>query len=321
MDLKDLRYSVAIADAGSFTRAAEHLHLAQQALSKQIGDLERELDVRLFVRVPRGTRLTPAGATFVEEARATLAQSERAKARARVTGRRDSETLRVGLMSCPIVIAAALAPLRSFRLRNPEVEIEIIEMAQLALSSAVRDGTLDVAIVCSSPDDSGALGGECVWERPLGAVLPISHPVAAQPLARLRDLADLPLITFSRHTNPVVYDSLLHALAHRGLKPRLAAIRAGGPPALVGPLVADGEGWALATADGSWPLYERIPGILFRPFSDPPILARWWAVWLCDSPSALVGRFISTWQASHGAHALSAPELQPMTATGARSGA
>jgi DNA-binding transcriptional LysR family regulator len=119
MDLKDLRYAIAVADEGSFTRAAARLNLAQQALSKQIGDLERELEVRLFDRMPRGTRLTPAGSAFVEAARVTLTQSQRAMAHARTTNRRESQVLRVGLTPSSVFAGDAAASLSFFRRRHP----------------------------------------------------------------------------------------------------------------------------------------------------------------------------------------------------------
>jgi DNA-binding transcriptional LysR family regulator len=300
MDLKDLRYAIAVADEGSFTRAAARLHLAQQALSKQIGDLERELRVRLFDRMPRGTRLTPAGAAFVEAARSTLAQSERAMAHARSTNRYESQLLRIGIAPCSILAHEAAATFSFFRRRQPPVRIEVLETAPLALIEAVRDGSLDLAILCSPPDDSGEMAGECIAERPLGAVLPATHRLAISDVVRLRDLVDLPLITFGRDEDPVGYDTLVQAMARRGLKPRLADVCAGGPPGLVGPLVAEGEAWALATADCSWPLYERIPGLAFRQFADAPILEQRWIVWRYDAPSALVGQFTALWKTLHG---------------------
>lgn len=300
MDLKDLRYAIAVADAGSFTRAAARLRLAQQALSKQIGDLERELDVKLFVRMARGTRLTPAGAAFVENARTTLAQSQRAVARARSAGREEAQLLRVGLMPCPLLTEAVVAPLRCFRQHHPVVRIDVIQSAPLALLSGIRDGSLDLAMACSPPDDSGEIAGECVWECPLGAVLPAAHPLATRDAVWLRDLQDLPLITFERETNPVRYDSLFRALARRGLRPRLADVRAPGPPELIGAFVTAGEGWTLAAAEGCWPVYERVPGLVFRRLADPPILARLWILWPRNAPSPLVGQFIAGWGDSNG---------------------
>jgi DNA-binding transcriptional LysR family regulator len=311
VDLKDLRYAIAVADDGSFTRAAARLHLAQQALSKQIGDLERELDVRLFVRMPRGIRLTAAGAAFVEAGRATLAQSQLAMAHARSTERRELQILRVGLIPCPTLAEAAVAPLRSLRQRHALVRIEVLETSALALLSAVRDGVIDLAIVSSPPDDSGEITGECVWQRPLGAVLPAEHPLAAREIVRLRDLVDLPLITFGRDADPPGYD--WRALARRGLKARFADVRAS-EPELVGPFVAAGEGWTLATADGSWPVYARIPGVVFRHFMDEPILEQRWILWLYGEPSPLVGQFTALWKTLHGV-----PAGDPVTASNGRS--
>jgi DNA-binding transcriptional LysR family regulator len=299
VDLKDLRYAIAVADEGSFTRAAARLHLAQQALSKQVADLERELDVRLFVRMPRGTRLTPAGAAFVEAGRATLAQCQRAMAHARSIERQELQILRVGLMPGPTLAEAAVAPLRSLRERHGLVRIEVLETSPLALLSAVRDGIVDLAIVSSPPDDSGEIAGECVWQGQLGAVLPAAHPLATQEIVRLRDLVDLPLITFGRDVDPLGYDWLARALARRGLKARFADVCASGPE-LVGPFVAAAEGWTLATADGSWPVYARIPGVVFRRFADEPILEQRWILWPYSAPSPLVGQFTALWKTLHG---------------------
>jgi DNA-binding transcriptional LysR family regulator len=187
-----------------------------------------------------------------------------------------------------------------FRRHRPLVRIEVVETAPLALINAVRDGTIDLAILCSPPDDSGEVAGECIAERPLGAVLPAAHPIAVTDVVRLRDLVDLPLITYGREADPVGYDALAQALARRGLKPRLADVRAGGPPSLIGPLVAEGEAWALATADYSWPLYERTPGLVFRDFADSPILEQRWILWLHDAPSPLVQEFTEMWKTLHG---------------------
>src|SRR5579859_1757619 len=300
MDLKDLRYAIAVAEEGSFTKAAARLNLAQQALSKQIGDLERELQVRLFDRLPRGTRLTSAGAAFVEAARATVAQSLRAMAHARNMNRREAQVLRVGLTPSSMLAGDAAVSFSFFRRRQPLVRIEVLEMAPPTLIEALRDGSIDLAILCSPPDDSGEVAGECIAERPLGAVLPATHRLAVAELLRLRDLGDLPLITFGRETDPMSYDALLQAFARRGLRPRLADVRAGGPPGLIGPLVAEGEAWALATADYSWPLYERTPGLVFRDFADAPIMEQRWILWLHDAPSPLVGEFAEMWKTLHG---------------------
>jgi DNA-binding transcriptional LysR family regulator len=299
MDLKDLRYTIAVADEGSFTRAAGRLRLAQQALSKQIANLERELQVRLFDRMPRGTRLTPAGTAFVEAARVTLAQSLRAMADARSTNRYESQVLRIGIAPGSVPAYETAAAFSFFRRRQPPVRIEVLETAPLALAEALRDGTIDLAILASPPDDSGEMAGECVAERPLGAVLPAMHPLAVGEVVRLRDLVDLPLIIFGRDADPVGYDTLVQKMARRGLRPRLADVRAGGPPGLVGPLVAEGEAWALASADCAWPLYERIPGLAFRHFADVPILEQRWIVWLGDAASPLVAQFTATWKTLH----------------------
>lgn len=295
MELRDLRYAIAIADEGGFTRAAARLNLVQQALSKQIGALERELGVLLFVRVPRGTRLTPAGAAFVEGARVALADSERAVARARCTGRQEAKSLRLGLMPCPTLAAAATPPLQCFRRENPYVSVEVVQVTTNNLFAAIHDGTIDVAIAYVPPDESAQIIGECVWEQPLGAVLPACHPLAIREDLTLSDLADLPLIIFERDADPVGYDAIIRALSDRGLKPRIANVRAAGPPELIGTLVTDGVGWTLATLDRLWPLYARIRGLVFRSLAGSPLVWRQWNLWLAGQGSPLIDQFERAW--------------------------
>lgn len=220
-------------------------------------------------------------------------------AHARSTNRSESQVLRIGIAPGSVLAHETAAAFSFFRRRQPPVRIEVLETAALALIDAVRDGSIDLAILCSPPDDSGEMAGECVAERPLGAVLPAVHPLAVGEVVRLRDLVDLPLITFGRDDDPAGHDALVQALARRGLKPRLADVRAGGPPGLVGPLVAEGEAWTLASVDCAWPLYERIPGLAFRHFADTPILEQRWIVWLYDAASPLVAQFTATWKTLH----------------------
>jgi DNA-binding transcriptional LysR family regulator len=300
VDLKDLRYAVAIAEEGSFTRAAARLNLAQQALSKQIRDLEHELTVRLFVRLPRGARVTAAGARFVEDARRTLAESQRAVARVRSMARGEAQRFRVGLVSCPVLAGTTAAALTCVRRRHTLAAIEVLDLSPMALVSALRDGTIDVAVGTSLPEGDADVTGECVWARPFGAVLPAGHPIAPQEVVQWRDLADLSLITFSRGSDPVAFDALVRALSRRGLEPRIADAQVGGPPSLVGAFIADGEGWTLATAEGSWPFYQRVPGLAFRRFADTPILAEGWILWSREHCSPLVRQFVATWKDLQG---------------------
>ena len=201
-------------------------------------------------------------------------------------------------MACPTLAEAATEPLRRFREHHPSVRIDIAEVTSPHLFAAIRDGTIDIAIGYVPPDQPGQVVGECVWERPLGVVLPAGHWLAMREDLRWRDLVDLPLITFARDDNPAGYESLIRAMADRGLKPRLANVHAGGPPTLIGKVVAEGEAWTLATEDRSWPLYTRTPGLVFRSLVDPPIIVQQWNLWLVDHLSRLVREFESAWNST-----------------------
>jgi len=239
--------------------------------------------------------LTAAGVAFVDAARIALADTDRAMARARSAERQETDTLRLGLMPCPTLAEAATEALRRFREHHPFVRIDIVQVTWYHLFAAIRDGTIDIAIGYVPPDQSGPVVGECVWERPLGVVLPAAHRLATREELRWRDLIDLPLITFARDVNPASYESLIQAMADRGLKPRLANVHADGPPILIGKVVAEGEAWTLATEDRSWPLYTGTPGLVFRSLADPPIIVQQWNLWLAGHFSPLVRDFESAW--------------------------
>lgn len=293
MELRHLRYAVAIAEEGSFSRAARRLHVAQQALSQQIADLEGELRVRLFDRTARGVRLTPGGVAFIEAARSTLVQSEGAVARARNAANGDIGRLRVAVArSCRVVEALAIEAVAQFHRCHPNVAIDVAQMPTAMQLTRLRKGTLDVAVGQAAPREGGPLAGELLWEEPQsGVLLPADHPVAKKNPLWLRDLADLPLLVAPRDGRLPLPERTLVALADRGLKPRLAPIRLAGPPELLAASVAQGWGWRLASEPPAGAPDGR-NGAVFRRFADPPIPLELWMLWRRTNSSTLVHGFV-----------------------------
>jgi DNA-binding transcriptional LysR family regulator len=296
LELRHLRYAVAVAEERSFTRAAARLRVAQQALSQQIADLERELQVRLFDRTGRGVQATPAGALFIDEARATLGQSERAVARTRARARSGAGGLRVAIApsfrACHAVAGAVVA---SFQRHNPGIELEVVPVPSAGQLQALNEGRLDVVIGHVGPDALPSLGAELLWEESWNAVLlPLAHPLARQRPLWLRDLADVPMLGFPRELDPAMLDRIVAGLADRGLRPKIAEVRVADFPDLVARLVADGLGWSLMVPSARAE-FRAVGGVAMRCFADDPLpRLSLWLRWRGSDPSPLVGRLIAS---------------------------
>jgi DNA-binding transcriptional LysR family regulator len=190
MELQQMRYVVAVAETGSFTRAAERCFVVQSALSHQVAALERELGVRLFARTSRRVEITAAGEAFLASARLALAAAERAGVDAAAAAGQVRGTLRLGVI--PTVTALDVPPaLRAFRSAHPQVAVSLRVAASDALVAAVRAGELDVAVLGLPADvpPSGVRHRELARE-PLVAVVGAGHALAGRVRVDLAALAD-----------------------------------------------------------------------------------------------------------------------------------
>ena len=214
-DLRELRTFVAVAEERNFTRAAERLHLAQQAVSKSVGRLERELGVELLERTTREVRLTAAGAALLESGREALGAADAAFARARDVGRGLAGTVRIGVSPAvgPAVLEDIAAVLRD---GAPELAISLLEVRPGDVGRLLRDRELDLVVARTSLDgpeaDSAAL-------RPTPAVLavPAGHPLAGAEAVRLAELDGERLLTWSPPGTPYT-DLLVSRLAAAGAR-------------------------------------------------------------------------------------------------------
>ena len=188
MELQQLRYLCAIADTGSFSRAAEHCHVAQPSLSQQISKLEEELRTRLFDRLGRSIRLTDAGRTFLPHARAVLHQTELARNEVD-GGRRDARgTVTVGVIPtiAPYYLPKRLA---AFTRRFPDATLRIVEETTEVLVESLRSLSVDVAILSLPLKHRDFEIIPLLTER-LYAALPADHPHANASGISLRELRD-----------------------------------------------------------------------------------------------------------------------------------
>ncbi|WP_188316693.1 LysR substrate-binding domain-containing protein [Solihabitans fulvus] len=210
MELRVLRYVVAVADEGGFRRAAARLHLAQPSLSRQIRDLERGVGVQLFERRP--TRLTAPGEVFVESARRLLAEADDLVLRTRVAA--GSKPVRLGYVASAAyeTVPRLLAAVGE---RHRDVRVDVREAWTPDLELALRDRRLDLAVSHSMTGAAG-LSRALLRSEPLVAVVAAGHRLADHPEVSLRDLRGETFCFFGRQLAPRYHDVVMRALAGAG---------------------------------------------------------------------------------------------------------
>jgi DNA-binding transcriptional LysR family regulator len=192
VELRHLRYFVAVAEESSFTGAARRMHVTQQVLSVQVRQLEDAIGVRLLERTSRGAELTPAGAAFLGAARDTLASLDRAVAAARNAASAVSGELAVGLS----VAAGGELPtalLAAFQRAEPQVAIRLRTFELMQPAAGLLDHSTDVSFV-RPPVAAPGISLRKLAEEPRVFVLPSGHPLAVRPSLTMADVAGLPWI-------------------------------------------------------------------------------------------------------------------------------
>jgi DNA-binding transcriptional LysR family regulator len=219
VELRHLRYFVAVADTLHFGRAAERLHIAQPPLSQQIRRLEAELGVRLLQRTSRRVDLTDAGRLFLVEARRTLAQADRAVKVVVRAHRGDLGRLTIGYMaSAELTVFPRVLP--AFRKRYPDVDLILQILAPREQFQQLRAGRLDVGFV-RLPAADRRLAIVPVFREPLVAVLPEGHALARLRTVSLGSLRDEKFVLFPRTHAPDYYDSLMEICRQAKVAPKL----------------------------------------------------------------------------------------------------
>jgi DNA-binding transcriptional LysR family regulator len=220
-ELRQLRYFVAVAEELHFSKAARRLNIAQPPLSQQIQQLELTVGAPLFVRTTRRVELTPAGRVFLDGARRTLAEAERASEAALRASRGSFETLRVGFTEAATMSVLPRAVQR-FRGKFPEVHIELHEDASAtALIDALHRDVIDVAIA-RGPVEASGLSTRTLLEERFCLALPATHALAKRTRIPVTLLAGEPLVMFPRRRSPAYYDQLLGICQDAGFTPVIA---------------------------------------------------------------------------------------------------
>jgi DNA-binding transcriptional LysR family regulator len=265
IELRHLRYFVAVAEELHFRRAAERLHMSQPPLSQQIRALEGELGVSLLRRNRRGVELTPAGQELLQEARDVLAGVDRAVRAAQRVDRGDVGILTVGFVGSAIY-GRVPDLLRAFRDAHPDVEMQLRELTSNAQIAELRARRIDVGFL-RPPIDAEGITVEVIQREPVVVALPADHPLAADDVGEIaiRQLRDESFVTLPRSEAPGLSDATLRTLARAGASPRVVQTVSELQTA-VG-LVSAGIGVALVPASLS--ALSR-PNVVYRPLAGRP---------------------------------------------------
>ena len=222
MELRHLRYFVAVGEEENMSRAAVKLHVSQPALSKQVRDLEDEIGFSLLQRTAKSVRLTEAGRVFLDNARAVLRRADEAVKEARAVARAEPAELHVGYSPTPV---AEILPkiLRAFQRKMPNVHVRLHDWSNQAILDGVRDGRLQVGLIVRPPKASSLRDlryEELFHQRVCVAVSP-QHPFARRRAIPISEVATEPLIGLTHEDYPEYYDYLSITFSKVKQKPRV----------------------------------------------------------------------------------------------------
>jgi DNA-binding transcriptional LysR family regulator len=304
MDLRQLRYFVAVAEERHFGRAAQRLHMSQPPLSMQIKALERELGVELLERTSRRVALTDAGRAFLERAETILGAVEEAREVVRGAEQGTQGRLEVGFISSATL--SLLPPsIRLFRERFGGVELELKELTSGQQIDALYEGGIRVGLV-RLPLRAPGIRFEPVLEERLVVALPTGHALEGLDRVSLETIADLPLIFFTRQLIPGFHAQMVELFQRVGAFPKVAQ-HAVHLQTIVG-LVASGVGIAILPSSA-----ERISreGVVYRALDVPDATSWMGLAWVEGDDSKLVKNFVRTVREVAGGKVSDLPNTDP----------
>lgn len=273
IELRHLRYFIAVAEELHFGHAAARLNISQPPLSQQIQILEQQIGARLFARTNRSVSLTEAGRQFLADSRQILTQVDDAAARAARLHQGETGELRIGFTSSAPFIKAVSDTLSTFRRRYPDVHIQTRETNTREQIVPLNEGALDLGLMRNTQ-----LPETLIWERvlrePLLAMVPRDHPLASQPRVSLRELAREPFVFFDPHVGTGLYDDILGLLRRYDLTPTIAQ-EVGEAMTIIG-LVAAGLGVSILPAS-----FRRVQlsEMCWLPIEEQDAVSEMWLVW------------------------------------------
>jgi len=269
MELRHIRYFLAVAEEGNFTRAAARLGIGQPPLSQQIRVLEMEIGAILFHRVPHGAELTAAGTAFLVEAKASLAAADNAILAAQRAARGETGRLALGFTASAAFNPLVTGAIRRFRSQWPDVALALSEMNSNWLMEKLVRGELDAAFIRPGLEDPKEVRLKRLPDEPMLIALPAHHPLAKRSRVPLSALAGEPFILFPRTVGLSLYDDIVRGCRDAGFE-LVVTQEAPQIPSVVN-LVAADLGVSIVPASIA---KLAIEGVVFRPIEGPPLIAR-----------------------------------------------
>ncbi len=281
MELRHLRYFVAVAEELHFGRAAVRLNICQPPLSQQIKDLEAELGAPLFHRNNKKISLTDAGAAFLEDARHILHEAELASERVRGIAQGIVGRISIGFV-LPAMDTFVPDAIREFRSENPGIEIRLVELGTLAQLIALDAGEIQVGVMRLFQQDTRGLVVKKIVQEPYILALPSKHPLASLKVVPLGKLDGESLILFPRRTHPALYDKVIACCSAAGCTPTISQETTTKYTAIA--LVAAGMGLTLVPTSAK---RQRRPGVAYRKIAGDLPMVELSLVWKegMDSPA------------------------------------
>jgi DNA-binding transcriptional LysR family regulator len=264
MELRHLRYFVAVATELNFSRAAEKSLVAQPALSTQIADLEQEVGTPLLYRTKRVVRLTAAGAVFLQEAQTILAAVNSATEKARRAARGETGELSIGFFAAPTMLFLPDL-IRQFRESHPDVTIQMFEMTPDRQLAALESGEISVGFTRPLPPGNAHMNSLTLFRERLLAVVPDTHPLASRRRVSLADLGSESFVLLDRAVAISLFDHIITACQSSGFSPSI--VSSPDLMATVLTLVAAGQGISVVP-EGVQNLRSR--QVIFIPVSPAP---------------------------------------------------
>ena len=287
MDLRHLRYFIAVAEELNFTRAADRLHIAQPPLSQQIRQLEEEVGVTLLHRTKRHVELSEAGQVFLDHARQILRSTEVAAVQARRAQRGEIGRLSVGFFEH--MSYTLLPPIfRAYRERFPDVDVDVRWFPVIGQADALRRGDVDISFMRPGTD-SEDITTEVLVTEPFVIAVPASHPFATEDSLSLRDCAAERFVMYTPHLAPDFHDMILRMCATAGFTPRVA-LEVGQVYTCLG-LVSSGIGLAFVPSS-----VQRIhlDHVVYKPLRSRSLPVEVMLGWRRTNTSPLIGAFVET---------------------------
>lgn len=287
MELKQLRYFLAVAEERNFGRAALRLNLSQPPLTRQIQQLEAQLELRLFTRTPKGVELTPAGEALLQSTREILGYVDLAVERSKAANRGEIGRLDIAYYGTSIFVAIPRL-LQLFRQRLPEVKISVRILVKDQQITALRNGQIHLGFGRYYPMED-EIAYERVLSEPLFVALPNSHALAQAEVINFSDLRDEPFVVFPNTVRPGFADEVISLCRDQGFDPRINHDAPDASSTIA--LVSIGYGCSLVPESVT---ALQTPGVCYRPLTGAPTVSDLTVAYRRNDASPTLKAFLET---------------------------